>query len=46
MPGGALYGVIAFPLGMLIDLVNANWEAIARYVVNTITLTVLRVQIT
>lgn len=32
-------GVRAFPLGMPIDLVNANWEAVARCVINTITLT-------
>ena len=32
-------GVRVFPLGMPIDLVNANWEAVARCVVNTITLT-------
>lgn len=32
-------GVRAFPLEMPIDLVNANWEAVARCVINSITIT-------
>lgn len=32
-------GVRAFPLGIPIDLVNANWEAVARCIINTVSLT-------
>lgn len=32
-------GVRAFPLDMPIDLVNSNWEAVARCVINQITIT-------
>lgn len=32
-------GVRAFPLDMPIDLVNRNWEAVARCVINQITIT-------
>lgn len=32
-------GVRAFPLDMPIDLVNGNWEAVARCIINQITIT-------
>lgn len=32
-------GVRAFPLDMPIDLVNKNWEAVARCIINHITIT-------
>lgn len=32
-------GVRAFPIDMPIDLVNGNWEAVARCIINRITIT-------
>lgn len=32
-------GVRAFPIDMPIDLVNGNWEAVARCIINHITIT-------